>query len=72
MSPKYSHGGYGGRPFMDAWSWLCSGGRANPNGDLWQENVLHAALSTGATTFLWWRPGAQHPEDLGMSLMCRA
>jgi len=37
--------------------------------DMWQENVLHAAVAVAARTFLWWRPGAQRPEDMGFALM---
>ena len=37
--------------------------------DMWQENVLHAAVAVATRTFLWWRPGAQRPDDLGFALM---
>jgi hypothetical protein len=68
ISPKYALGGYA--QGTNSWSWLCSGGEAsNPGADVWQENVMHAALASGASTFLWWRPGAQRPVDVGMALM---
>jgi hypothetical protein len=40
-----------------------------PPCSLRQENVVHAALATGATTFLWWKPGANRPYNLGMPLL---
>ena len=59
VAPKFSDWG---TPL--AGSWLNAGGS-----DMWQENVYHAALATATQTFLWWRPGANRPEDLGMALM---
>jgi hypothetical protein len=41
--------------------------------DMWQENVFHVALASGATTFLWWKPGStkniSSPVLLGVPLM---
>eukprot|EP00040_Diaphanoeca_grandis_P025038 m.138273 g.138273 ORF g.138273 m.138273 type:complete len:518 (+) comp29982_c2_seq1:132-1685(+) len=37
--------------------------------NFWQETVFHVALSTAATTFLWWKPGAQIPVNIGAQLM---
>ena len=36
---------------------------------MWEENVFHLALSTGATEFLWWQPGAQRPLGVGQALL---
>jgi len=36
--------------------------------DYWVEMVYHIALSTAATEFLWWKPGAQKPETVGREL----
>lgn len=51
-------------PTRSTGSWLSADGS-----DMWQENVLHAALNTGSQTFLWWRPGLQKPDSLGFALV---
>ena len=65
IAPKY---GTWGDP-ESVISWLSSSDGVNDRGDMWQENVMHAALSAGASTFLWWKPGANRPYNLGMELM---
>lgn len=33
---------------------------------MWQENILHVALSTATNTFLWWQSGSQQPLGIGL------
>ena len=50
-------------------SWLASGNQSTDEVRMWEENVFHLALSTGATEFLWWQPGAQRPVGVGQALL---
>ena len=66
ISPKY--GTWNSAPRPPVWSWLSSSDGISERGDMWQENLLHAGVSTGATEFLWWKPGSNRPYNLGMEL----
>lgn len=57
-----------GGSWNDGTSWLDGDGTPTEP-SMWAENVFHVMLSTGATEALWWKPGAQRPETLGVDLM---
>ena len=69
LSPKYSMWDHTGSHDNCCWSWLSSDDGVNGRGDMWQENVMHTALSSGATDLLWWQPGANRPLGLGLQLL---
>ena len=62
LAPKHADWGKGS-------SWLASGNQSTDEVRMWEENVFHLALSTGATEFLWWQPGAQRPLGVGQALL---
>ena len=67
LSPKYAT--WNAAPQPPTYSWISSSDGVNDRGDFWQEQILHAALSTGAKEFLWWKPGANRPMSLGLPLL---
>jgi hypothetical protein len=65
LAPKHADWGSG-------FSYLSSGNHTTDEVMMWEENVFHLALSTGAAEFLWWQPGSQKPEGEGQPLLSRA
>lgn len=65
IAPKYGD-------WEKGYSYLASGNSSTDEVNMWEENVFHVALATGATEFLWWQPGLQKPVGEGLGLFSRA